>query len=124
MRFLSVEPLLEDLGQLDLTGIDWVITGGESGHGARPFDPAWALAVRDQCRASGAKFFHKQNGSYLIGDRRRSKKANGRLLDGRVYDEMPAVAARAVPPAQVRRRLAAAFLPAPKGMRLSLPVVG
>ncbi|MDB5307958.1 MAG: hypothetical protein JWO38_2160 [Gemmataceae bacterium] len=95
VKFLSVEPLLGPV-ELDLTNIDWVITGGESGPRARPFDPAWALAVRDQCRAAGAMFFHKQNGG-------RNKKAAGRLLDGRKYDEMPEAAAVPVPPARERR---------------------
>lgn len=103
VKFLSVEPLLGPV-ELDLAGIDWVITGGESGPRARPFDPAWALAVRDQCRTAGAKFFHKQNGG-------RNKKATGRLLGGRTYDEMPEVVSVAVPPARERRALAAALVP-------------
>lgn len=60
VRFLSVEPLLEDLGQLDLTGIHWVIVGGESGPGSRPMHPDWARSVRDQCQAAGVPFFFKQ----------------------------------------------------------------
>lgn len=103
VKFLSVEPLLGPV-ELDLAGIDWVITGGESGPRARPFDPAWALAVRDQCRAAGALFFHKQNGG-------RNKKATGRLLGGRTYDEMPEVISVPVPPARERRALAAALVP-------------
>lgn len=103
VKFLSVEPLLGPL-DLDLSGIDWVITGGESGPRARPFDPAWAIAVRDQCRQYGTHFFHKQNGG-------RNKKLTGRLLDGLMYDEIPTVAAVAVPPARERRRLAAALVP-------------
>jgi protein gp37 len=63
VRFLSIEPLLEDLGEIDLTGIGWVIVGGESGPGARPFDLAWARSIRDQCRAAGVPFFLKQVGS-------------------------------------------------------------
>ncbi|HLM75749.1 MAG TPA: DUF5131 family protein, partial [Polyangiaceae bacterium] len=63
LRFLSIEPLLEDLGKIDLSGIDWVIVGGESGPGARPFDLAWARSIRDQCRAAGVAFFFKQAGS-------------------------------------------------------------
>ena len=100
VKFLSVEPLLGPV-ELDLTGIDWVITGGESGPRARPFDPAWALAVRDQCVRAGVAFFHKQNGG-------RNKKATGRLLDGRTYDAMPPVPERPVPPAaskELARRL-------------------
>lgn len=60
VKFLSIEPLLEDLGELDLTGIDWVIVGGESGPGKRPFDPDWARSVRDQCKAQNVAFFMKQ----------------------------------------------------------------
>lgn len=62
VRFLSVEPLLEDLGDIDLTGIHWVIVGGESGRGARPFDLAWARRIRDQCREQGVPYFFKQPG--------------------------------------------------------------
>lgn len=81
-KFLSVEPLLEDIGQLDLTGISWVIVGGESGPGARPMKEEWALAVRDQCGKARVPFFFKQWGG--------TRKADaGRELDGRTYDEMP-----------------------------------
>ena len=62
MRFLSIEPLLEDLGEVDLAGIDWVIVGGESGPGARPLEKAWVVSIRDQCRAAGIPFFFKQWG--------------------------------------------------------------
>jgi protein gp37 len=65
VRFLSVEPLLEDLGTLDLSGIGWVIVGGESGTGARPMHPGWARSIRDQCHASGVPYFFKQWGEYL-----------------------------------------------------------
>jgi protein gp37 len=82
VRFLSVEPLLEDLGPIDLSGIDWVIAGGESGPGARPMKPEWAIGVRDQCRAAGVPFFFKQWGGVW-------KKRNGRVLEGRTWDEMP-----------------------------------
>ena len=64
-RFLSLEPLLEDLGEFDLTGIDWVIVGGESGPNARPMHPEWARSIRDQCQAAGAPFFFKQWGEWL-----------------------------------------------------------
>lgn len=83
VRFLSLEPLLEDLGDLDLSGIHWVIVGGESGPGARPMDPAWARKIRDQCEAAGVPFFFKQWGGLL-------KKKAGRELDGRTHDAMPA----------------------------------
>lgn len=110
VKFLSVEPLLGPV-DLDLSGIDWVITGGESGPRARPFDPAWALAVRDQCRAAGVRFFFKQHGSHLVNDKRRNKKANGRLLDGVEYSEMPDTPGVAVPSKAERRRLAAQLVP-------------
>lgn len=83
VRFLSVEPLLEDLGTLDLTGINWVIVGGESGRGARPMQPEWVRSVHDQCRAASVPFFFKQWGGVW-------KKRAGRLFDGRTWDEMPA----------------------------------
>src|SRR5882672_7998351 len=82
VRFLSVEPLLEDIGKLDLRGIDWVIVGGESGAGARPMQKEWVLPLRDQCKRSGVPFFFKQWGGV------RKKKA-GRRLDGKTYDEFP-----------------------------------
>jgi protein gp37 len=82
IKFLSVEPLLEDLGAFDLTGIDWVIVGGESGPGARPMDPSWVNNVRDVCLEANVAFFFKQWG----GTR---KKSTGRLLEGRTWDEMP-----------------------------------
>lgn len=82
VRFLSVEPLLEDLGPLDLTGFDWVIVGGESGPRARPIEADWARSIRDQCVAAGVKFFFKQWSG-------RNVKAAGRELDGVTWDEMP-----------------------------------
>jgi protein gp37 len=91
-RFLSVEPLLEDLGELDLSGIDWVIVGGESGHGARPMNPEWARNVQRQCLRQGVLFFFKQWGNWGPDGLRRSKKDNGRLLDGRTWDDMPSLA--------------------------------
>ncbi len=90
IRFLSIEPLLEDLGELDLTGIHWVIVGGESGHGARPLKEDWVLNLRDQCKAAGVPFFFKQWGGV-----RKSK--TGRVLDGRTYDEMPEGQPRPIP---------------------------
>jgi protein gp37 len=83
VRFLSVEPLLEDLGEIDLTGIHWVIVGGESGNGARALDPAWVRRIRNQCREFKVPFFFKQWGGL-------HKAKAGRLLDGRTYDEFPA----------------------------------
>jgi protein gp37 len=89
VRFLSVEPLLEDLGPMNLEGIHWVIVGGESGPDARPMREAWALAVRDRCRATGTAFLFKQWGAWGPDGVRRDKKANGRLLAGRRWDERP-----------------------------------
>ena len=70
VRFLSLEPLIEDLGELDLAGIGWVIVGGESGPGARPMHPDWARSIRDQCQAAGVPFFFKQWGAWLPGENR------------------------------------------------------
>ncbi len=83
VRFLSVEPLLEDLGAIDLEGIHWVIVGGESGAGARPMQREWVLSIRDQCERAGVPFFFKQWGGV------RKSKA-GRDLDGKRYDGVPA----------------------------------
>lgn len=85
VRFLSLEPLLEQMPEMDLSGIDWVIVGGESGPGARPMEVAWVRDVRRQCRDAGIPFFFKQWGGL-------NKKKAGRLLDGRLYDEVPAPA--------------------------------
>ncbi|OFV89935.1 MAG: hypothetical protein A3G76_09375 [Acidobacteria bacterium RIFCSPLOWO2_12_FULL_65_11] len=82
VRFLSVEPLLEDLGALDLVGIDWVIVGGESGPHARPMRKEWVVSVRRQCRLQKVPFFFKQWGGVR-------KHVTGRRLDGRTYDEFP-----------------------------------
>jgi protein gp37 len=87
VRFLSCEPLLSALSNLDLDAIDWVIAGGESGPNARAMDPAWVEDIRDQCNDAGVAFFFKQWGG-------RTPKANGRKLDGRTWDEMPAVTSR------------------------------
>jgi protein gp37 len=90
VRFLSIEPLLEDLGEIDLTGIQWVIVGGESGPGARPMRKSWVRSIRQQCRSAGVPFFFKQWGGV-------QKKQAGRLLDGRVYDELPLSESETVP---------------------------
>jgi protein gp37 len=82
IRFLSIEPLLEDLGMLDLTGISWVIVGGESGRGARPMKPEWVISIRDQCRAAGVPFFFKQWGGVR-------KHETGRILDGEIHSDFP-----------------------------------
>jgi protein gp37 len=89
IRFLSVEPLLEDVGPLDLHDIHWVIVGGESGPKARPMQPEWAESVQRQCAKQGVAFFFKQWGGWGADGKRRSKAQNGRLLKGRTWDEMP-----------------------------------
>jgi protein gp37 len=97
LRFLSIEPLLEDLGKIDLSGIGWVILGGESGPGARPMDPAWVRSVQTQCAAAGVPFFFKQWG----GERR---SQTGCTLDGRTYEGFPSDALVTVPvPARAAR---------------------
>jgi len=90
VRFLSIEPLLEDLGKLDLTGIHWVIVGGESGKSARAMDPAWVENIRIQAEKQNVPFFFKQWGTWGADGVRRSKKKNGRTLDGETFDAMPA----------------------------------
>ena len=82
IRFLSIEPLLDDIGSLELRGISWVIVGGESGPGARPMLRAWVVSIRRQCRRAKVPFFFKQWGGVR-------KNKNGRTLDGRTYDEYP-----------------------------------
>ena len=96
VRFLSVEPLLEDLGRIELTGIHWVIVGGESGVRARPMRQEWVDSVNRQCARSGVAFFFKQWGAWGSDGEKRSKKANGREYRGRQWDEMPAVVTEAV----------------------------
>jgi protein gp37 len=99
IRFLSIEPLLQDLGDLDLSGINWVIVGGESGHGARPMQEEWVQSVLRICNASKVAFFFKQWGGV-------HKSTTGRTLNGRTYDEMPARIVAPIP--QRKARLAAA----------------
>lgn len=82
VKFLSCEPLIGPLPKLKLKNIDWVIVGGESGHRPRPMEAQWVLDIQDQCKREDVAFFFKQWGG-------RNKKANGRLLNGRTYDEMP-----------------------------------
>ncbi|MDH3494195.1 MAG: phage Gp37/Gp68 family protein [Acidobacteriota bacterium] len=89
IRFLSIEPLLEEIGRINLSGIHWVIVGGESGHGARPMKPEWAIDVQKQCEKQGVSFFFKQWGAWGEDGQRRSKKANGRVLLGREWNEEP-----------------------------------
>ena len=90
-RFLSCEPILSDLGTLDLTGIGWVIVGGESGNQARPMKKEWVLNIKRQCEEQGVPFFFKQWGTYGEDGVKRSKKANGCAIDGVVYQEWPKV---------------------------------
>lgn len=82
VRFLSVEPLLDSIGRINLKGIDWVIVGGESGPGARPMKEEWVKEIRDQCVKNKTSFFFKQWGGI-------QKKKNGRVLEGKTWDEMP-----------------------------------
>ena len=89
IRFLSLEPLLEDLGQLDLTNIHWAIVGGESGNKARPMKSSWAINIKNQCILQNVAFFFKQWGTWGADNVKRSKKANGRLLEGTEWNEYP-----------------------------------
>ncbi len=82
IKFLSIEPMLGPLDDINLNGIDWVIVGGESGPGARPMNSSWVISVRDQCLNAGVPFFFKQWGGV-------NKKKAGRQLDGRTWNEMP-----------------------------------
>ena len=91
-RFLSIEPLLEDLGRFSLKGIHWVIVGGESGVKARPMEESWVMKLRDQCKRNEIDFFFKQWGSWGQDGVKRNKSANGRQLQGQVWDMIPAVA--------------------------------
>lgn len=91
VRFLSVEPLLQDIGQVDLSGIHWVIVGGESGPKARPMKHEWVDNVKQQCDRAGVAFFFKQWGAWGADGQRRSKKENGRRYRGRFWNAMPAL---------------------------------
>lgn len=99
IKFLSIEPLLEDLGPVDFTGFNWVIVGGESGHGARPMEASWVRRIRASCETSGVPFFFKQWGGV------QKKKKAGRLLDGRTYDDMPTRTSVAAPSKDARLAL-------------------
>ena len=85
MKFLSLEPLIGEITDLDLTGIDWVIVGGESGPNARPMEKDWVLKIKEQCEEQGVLFFFEQWGG-------KNKKKAGRELEGRTWDDMPAYA--------------------------------
>lgn len=91
VKFLSCEPLIEDLGELSLNGIDWIIVGGESGPFARPMKPEWVLNIKQQVEQQGAAFFFKQWGTWGSDGIKRSKHANGKLLQGEVIQQMPMV---------------------------------
>lgn len=102
VRFLSIEPLLEDLGSIDLSGITWVIVGGESGSGARPMKKEWVISIRNQCRDQKVPFFFKQWGGV-----RKSK--HGRSLEGRTYSEYPSRVAAPIPEKATCMAFAAEF---------------
>jgi len=85
IKFLSLEPLIADVGTIDLSGVDWAIAGGESGPGARPMNPAWVRSIRDQCVRADVAFHFKQWGGT-------NKKRTGRVLDGRTWDQFPETA--------------------------------
>jgi protein gp37 len=95
LRFLSIEPLLEDLEEISLEGIHWVIVGGESGNGARQMKEEWVTSIRKQCEEAVVPFFFKQWGGVR-------KAEAGRMLDGQTYDDMPERQSRKVPADHVR----------------------
>jgi protein gp37 len=101
-KFLSIEPLLEDLGDFDISGIDWAIVGGESGPGARPMQKEWVQRILKLCRRNRVMFFFKQWGGV-------HKSTTGRSLHGRTYDEMPALSAAPIPERKVRVSAASAW---------------
>ncbi len=98
VRFLSIEPLLEDLGRIDLSGIDWVIVGGESGNGSRPMRADWLYNIKEQCDQQGTLFFFKQWGGVR-------KATAGRSLNGKTYDAMPPRSPTPVPDRSGRQKL-------------------
>lgn len=100
VRFLSIEPLLEDIGEINLEGIHWVIVGGESGHGARPMEESWVLNIKQQCDDAGVPFFFKQWGGV-------QKSKTGRLLKGKTFDAMPPRITEAAPGQIARKNLIA-----------------
>lgn len=91
IKFLSCEPLLEDLGELDLTGIDWIIVGGESGIQARPMKKEWVMNIKSQCEIADKVFFFKQWGTWGSDGVRRDKKKNGKILNGEICQAIPDV---------------------------------
>ncbi|WP_228444686.1 DUF5131 family protein [Chryseobacterium shandongense] len=89
IRFLSIEPLIGEVGEIDLTNIHWVIVGGESGHKARPMKSEWAIDIQRQCNEQNVSFFFKQWGTWGEDGVKRSKKSNGRILLGQEWNEEP-----------------------------------
>ncbi|MBN2285192.1 MAG: phage Gp37/Gp68 family protein [Tissierellales bacterium] len=89
IKFISIEPLLGDLGIIDLNGIDWIIVGGESGPKARPMKIEWVLNIKEQCEKTNTRFFFKQWGGFGADGKKRSKKDNGRLLLGKTWNNQP-----------------------------------
>ena len=87
--FLSVEPLLEDLGKMNLENIDWVIVGGESGNRARPMEKEWVVNIKKQCNENNIAFFFKQWGTWGADKVKRNKKLNGKELEGKIWHEYP-----------------------------------
>ena len=91
VRFLSIEPLIGDIGKLNLEGIHWVIVGGESGPKARPMQKEWAVNVQQQCKDQNIAFFFKQWGTWGSDGIKRNKKVNGRILLGKEWNEEPEI---------------------------------
>jgi len=89
--FLSVEPLLEDLGKMNLKNIDWVIVGGESGPKARPMEKEWVLNIKKQCEKNDVAFFFKQWGTWGADKVKRNKKLNGKEIDGKIWQQYPEI---------------------------------
>jgi len=102
VKFLSIEPLLQDLGDFDISGMDWAIVGGESGHGARSMEPEWVERILKLCRSQKVDFFFKQWGGV-------HKSKTGRSLHGKTYDEMPQLTAADIPERKVRVSAASAW---------------
>jgi protein gp37 len=116
VRFLSIEPLLEDLGTVPLEGISWVIVGGESGPGARPMQPEWVYSIREQCERAHIPFFFKQWGGVR-------KETSGRLLQGRTYDDLPPRVQHPSLPARLRVQHASNIERAARGRLTDKPFV-
>ena len=90
-RFLSIEPLLEDLGEVDFSDIHWVIVGGESGNKARPMEKEWVVNIKQQCETEDVAFFFKQWGTWGADKIKRNKKLNGKEIDGKIWQQYPEV---------------------------------